>query len=129
MPTLLGLEGERALRCSWRRVAHYRLPPSPSLLRVSELRTETVALECAPLRLTRRLQARRLARIAKLHRARSVLRERSSEAPKATMDEELERWAKAWQSMEVKHVSIMKRAQAAHRFEAMCVALEAVRSP
>ena len=35
------------------------------------------------------------------------------------MDEELERWAKAWQSMEVKHVSIMKRAQAAHRFEAM----------
>jgi hypothetical protein len=35
------------------------------------------------------------------------------------MDEELERWAKAWQSMEVKHVNIMKRAQAAHRFEAM----------
>lgn len=36
------------------------------------------------------------------------------------MDEELERWAKAWQSMEVKHVNIMKRAQAAHRYEAMC---------
>jgi hypothetical protein len=35
------------------------------------------------------------------------------------MDEELERWAKAWQSMEVKHVSIMKRAQTAHRQEAM----------
>ena len=35
------------------------------------------------------------------------------------MDEELERWAKAWRSMEVKHMSIMKRAQAAHRFEAM----------
>jgi hypothetical protein len=35
------------------------------------------------------------------------------------MDEELERWARAWQSMEVKHVNIMKRAQVAHRFEAM----------
>jgi hypothetical protein len=35
------------------------------------------------------------------------------------MDEELQRWARAWQSMEVKHVNIMKRAQAAHRFEAM----------
>lgn len=35
------------------------------------------------------------------------------------MDEELERWARTWQSMEVKHVNIMKRAQAAHRFEAM----------
>jgi hypothetical protein len=35
------------------------------------------------------------------------------------MDEELERWARAWQAMEVKHVNIMKRAQAAHRFEAM----------
>jgi len=35
------------------------------------------------------------------------------------MDEELERWAKAWRSMEVKHVSIMKRAQAAHGYEAM----------
>jgi hypothetical protein len=35
------------------------------------------------------------------------------------MDEELERWARAWQSMEVKNVNIMKRAQAAHRFEAM----------
>jgi hypothetical protein len=35
------------------------------------------------------------------------------------MDEELERWAKAWRSMEVKHVNIMKRAQAAHRFEAV----------
>jgi hypothetical protein len=35
------------------------------------------------------------------------------------MDEELERWARAWRSMEVKHVSIMKRAQAAHSYEAM----------
>jgi hypothetical protein len=35
------------------------------------------------------------------------------------MDEELERWARAWRSMEVKHVNIMKRAQVAHRFEAM----------
>lgn len=35
------------------------------------------------------------------------------------MDEELERWARAWQSIEVKHVDIMKRAQAAHRFEAL----------
>lgn len=34
------------------------------------------------------------------------------------MDEELERWARAWQSMEVKHVNIMNRAQAAHRLEA-----------
>jgi hypothetical protein len=35
------------------------------------------------------------------------------------MDEELERWARAWQSMEVKRVNIMKRAQVAHRYEAM----------
>jgi hypothetical protein len=35
------------------------------------------------------------------------------------MDEELERWARAWQSMEIKHVNIMKRAQAAHRQEAI----------
>jgi hypothetical protein len=35
------------------------------------------------------------------------------------MDEELERWAKLWQSMEVKHMNIMKRAQAAHRHLAM----------
>jgi hypothetical protein len=35
------------------------------------------------------------------------------------MDEELERWARAWQSMEVKHVNIMKHTQTAHRHEAM----------
>jgi hypothetical protein len=35
------------------------------------------------------------------------------------MDEELERWARAWQSMEVKHVKFIGRAQAAHRYEAM----------
>jgi hypothetical protein len=35
------------------------------------------------------------------------------------MDEELERWARAWQSMEVKHVNIMKHSQTAHRHEAM----------
>jgi hypothetical protein len=35
------------------------------------------------------------------------------------MDEELKRWAQAWQSMEVKHVNIMRRAQSAHRHQAM----------
>jgi hypothetical protein len=34
------------------------------------------------------------------------------------MDEELERWAKVWQSMEVKHMNSMKRAQAAYRHQA-----------
>jgi hypothetical protein len=35
------------------------------------------------------------------------------------MDDELERWAKAWKSMEVKEMNLMKHAQTAHRHEAV----------